>query len=93
MNAICEELGFYLTKIKYKLKVHEVLPFDQIVKHGQAKTADMVKYTHLWFGSKFKKENVDKIKAKIRKEFPNDYHLVDTYEKHLKNNGIALTFI
>lgn len=93
VNAICEELGYYLTALKYGLNVHEVLPYDYIEKYGQAKTGNIVKYTHLWFGSKFRKVNVDKIKEKIRKEYPNDYHLIKEFEDHLKDNSIVLTYI
>jgi hypothetical protein len=92
VGSLCEELAFYLLSLQHNSKIHQVLPYDLVVKYGQGEAANRVKYTHLWFNSKFKKVNVDKIKEKVKKEFSESYYLIEEFEKYLKKHNIELKF-
>jgi hypothetical protein len=93
MGGLCEELSFYLIALKHGLSIHEILPYDQIKKFGQATTGNNMKYTHLWFGAKFKKKNVELIKQKIRNEYTQDYHWIENFENHLNAKKITLNYL
>lgn len=83
--GIIEELGFYITCFENKTKIHEILPYEEIVKEGgdPRKVGNSAKYTHMWFSSKFMKKYIDLIKIKITKEYPQHADLIEIYEKEV----------
>lgn len=89
-TAIIEELGFYLTALNNSFKVYDILPYEEILKNNgdPRKVGDNKKYTHMWFDTKYEKKNVDLIKGKILKDFPDQYDLVTQYEEYIKGFDI-----
>jgi hypothetical protein len=89
-TAIIEELGFYLTALNNSYKMYEVLPYEEILKNNgdPRKVGDKYKYTHMWFDTKYVKRNVELIKGKILKDFPDQYGLVEQYDEYIKNFDI-----
>jgi len=81
LGMILEELSLYLLTLNNKLKVYEVLPHDEVLKYGVEKVGDRRKYTHMWFGNKFKPQMIKIMKLRIKKDFPDSYHIVEKYEK------------
>jgi len=87
-TIILEELLLYLVAVNNKFKIFEILPHDIIVANGYSGNnvaANMKKYTHMWFDSRFKSNNIDLMKNKIKKEFSQNYYLVDKFEKEVLN--------
>jgi hypothetical protein len=82
-TMILEELTAYILALNLNIKIYDILPHDQILKYGLHKTADKAKYTHMWFDSKFDNNNIGLIKNKIRKDFPESYHIVEKYTKDI----------
>lgn len=85
---ILEELTFYLTAINNELKWHNILPYGDIVKHGEYNSGNISKYTHMWFDTKFVKRNIELILNKIKKDFEKDYYLVENYNKEISKINI-----
>jgi len=85
-SILIEELPMYLIALNGGYKVHEILPHDEILKHGAIKVGNDHKYTHMWFGSKFNPHYIEVMKLKIRKEFPLFGDLIDQYEHEVMNN-------
>ena len=81
LGMILEELSLYLFTLSKKTSIYEVLPHDEILEHGIEKVGNIRKYTHMWFGNKFKPKMIKLMKSKIRKDFPDSYHIVEKYEK------------
>lgn len=88
--SILEELGFYLTRLKYGFKVHEILPHNEILAHrgNPQYVGDKHGYTHMWFKTKYVKKNIELIKNKIKKDFNEYYSLVEEYDKFISNYKI-----
>jgi len=80
ISMILEELTFYYLILKKNLKVFDVLPYDEILRHGNNFVANNKKYTHLWFNTKYELKYVNLVKEKIKKMFPEHYSLVEYYE-------------
>lgn len=85
-SIMIEEFPLHLLAINNKYRVHEILPHDEILKHGAVKVGNKHKYTHMWFGSKFNPQYVELIKKKIKKDFPKSYFLLEKYEKEVFKN-------
>ena len=85
MTLISEEVAFYLTLLKYKYKVFEVLPYDLIVEHGQHHAGNIKKYSHYWGSSKTQAYHLNIIKNKLISDFPEYSTLIAQYEKDRKN--------
>jgi hypothetical protein len=84
-NVIIEEFAAYLGAFKNKLKIYEILPQNLINECGENGAGDKVKYTHLWFGTKFKNNIIKLVKNKIKKEFPDKYCLVENFDDIVYN--------
>lgn len=67
---VVEELMWYLLSLKLKLKTKYVLPPHLTKQFDEREVGDMVKYTHLWLGTRFQDSVLDLVKNKIMKEFP-----------------------
>lgn len=80
-NMILEEMTAYLTAISNNFNIYDVLPHDLVLKYGLGSTANRLKYTHMWFNSKFNTKYVNLVKNKIKKEFPDQYHLVEKFDR------------
>ena len=59
-------------------------------KSNQNQVAKKIGYTHLLYISKYTKKNQIKIKAKIKKEFPQFYKLIEPEKKKLKAPLLSL---
>jgi len=73
---------------KYKLDAMEkvngdVIPYNLVLKYGLNRASDISKYTHMWFDSKFDSKNIGLLKNKVRKEFPDSYHLIEKYDRDI----------
>ena len=90
ISMISEELSLYLIAQKNSLRIHEILPFDEVSVHGAAKVGNMRKYTHMWFGSKFNPQYIELMKKKINKEFPKYNDLIRDYETNVLDNANIL---
>ena len=90
---ILEELTLYLNMLKNNLKWFAVIPEEDIINLGLNEACEKHKYTHMWFDSKFKEQNINLIKNKIRKDFPTYYNVVDKYENDLSDLNIKLNYI
>lgn len=77
-----EELTLYLTKINYDLTYYDILPYEDI-KQSIHKSGEKNKYTHMWFSSKYTKENIELIKNKIKIDFPEYYQIVENYDNYI----------
>lgn len=88
--GIIEELGFYLTCMENEYKIHEILPHELIVNGNQASAGNKMKYTHMWGGTKYKRQYIDLIKNKIKKEFPTHAHLLDVYDQIIEVNKVRM---
>lgn len=84
---ITEELTLYLIILKNKLNMIEMLPFDLVNKYGRETTGNIIKYTHMWFDSKFNSNYINLIKNKIIKEFPNYIDVITEYEFNVINKN------
>lgn len=82
---IFEELTVYFTATAHRLKICDIIPYDLVCKHGVEHAGNMANYTHLWKGTKFEDRNIRLMKAKIKKEFPSEYSLVEHFEKKVLN--------
>ena len=84
-GGIAEELASYLIFLENNLKAYNIIPYEEIVKanNNPRTLGQKYKYTHMWFTSKFLKSNIDLIKNKIKTDFPNSYHIVENYDKHV----------
>lgn len=80
ISIVSEELSLYLYALKNKLKVFDVLPRQEIINEGILAVAKRRKFTHLWFNNKFKPQYIEIIKLRIKKDFPESYHLVEKYD-------------
>lgn len=88
LGFILEEFTLYLTALNYNLKWYEILPYDEIQKNGLYETCEKVKYTHMWFQSKFTEKNIKLIKNKIKKDFFEYYYLVEKYNDAISDIDI-----
>ena len=79
-SIMIEEFPLYLVALSNNFRVHEILPHDEILKHGAIKVGNDHKYTHMWFGSKFNPQYIETMKLKTKKEFPLYSDLIDQYE-------------
>jgi len=93
VGMILEELSLYIFTLNKKLRVHEILPHADILEHGIEKAGDLRKYTHMWFGNKFKPQIIKAIKLKIEKDFPDSYHLIEKYEGDVLNKEVLEKYI
>jgi len=93
LGMILEELSLYLFMINNDLRVHEVLPHNEVLEHGIEKVGNLRKYTHMWFGNKFNPQIIKAIKLKIKKEFPNKYQIIEKYEKDVLNKEVLEKYI
>lgn len=75
-----EEYTLYLNAISNNLKWFDVLPYDEIKSIGINNVCEKYKYTHMLFESKFKEQNINLIKNKIKKDFTDYYHFVEKYD-------------
>jgi hypothetical protein len=83
IGMVCEELAMYLYAQKHGLKTYEVLPFELVQEKGPFETGNIVKYTHMWFQTKFDSKYVKLIRNKILKDFPEHRGSVEKYEKEI----------
>lgn len=90
--CVSEEVALYIASMKHNLKVDSVLPYAETSKNEKNLNivANKYGYTHLWFNNKFKTKNIELIKNKIKRDYSEYYHYIDSYEQHLKNNNIIL---
>jgi hypothetical protein len=79
--TLIEELSIYLYSKCNNLNVVEVLPRKLCEKVGIFKAGDIVKYSHMWFDSKFEMTYIHAIKNRIKIDFPQYYKYVTAYEK------------
>jgi len=87
ITTIAEELSLYLVILKNDLNLYKVLPQNLVDIHGVLDTGNIVKYTHMWFDSKFNSKYVKLIKNKIKKDFPKYINLIKEYELNvIKDN-------
>ncbi len=82
---IVEELTSYLISNYNQMKVHDILPYNLIESVGEWNAGNVMKYTHLWLGTRFQKNVISLVKNKILTEFPKYYHCVENFETHLQN--------
>jgi hypothetical protein len=89
-SMITEELSMYLVALENNLKIHDILPYNEIIKiNGNPRSLGVIYgYTHMWFSTKFVKTNVELIKNKIKKDFPTYYHIVEEYDKYISKFNI-----
>ena len=89
-----EELALYLYSLKKDLKFHEILPYDDVLKHTEQKAGNYHNYTHMYLDSKFQPKYVKLIRNKIIKDFPEQIKYVQQYEdKVMKNTKILKEII
>lgn len=81
LGMILEELSLYLFTLNNGLRIYEVLPHDEVLEYGVEHVGNLRKYTHVWFGNKFKPIIIKAIKSKIKKDFPEYYELIEKYEQ------------
>lgn len=95
LGGISEELGFYLTAIKENANIYSILPYDELLKNEENynAVANKHKYTHLWFLSKYMAKNVELIKNKIKRDFPEYYSYVEIFENWLVKNNIKINLL
>ena len=86
ISMISEELALYLVGVRDKLRVAEILPYDDVVANGARQTANEKKYTHMWGDSKFNPQYIEVMKLKIIKEFPEYSDLIKQYEAEIMDN-------
>jgi len=83
ISLISEELPLHLLALKNNLKVYEVLPPDLVKLHGVRKAGNVLKYTHMWFNTKFNPTYIEAMKKKIKEDFPKYYSLIEKYESEV----------
>ena len=82
-TMILEELTAHLLAINSGYKIYDVIPYNLVLKYGLNRASDISKYTHMWFDSKFDSKNIGLLKNKVRKEFPDSYHLIEKYDRDI----------
>jgi hypothetical protein len=87
-NVICqtmiyEELTAYLVAMNNGFNIYDVVPHKLSLNYGLNRASDISKYTHMWFDSKFDSKNIGLMKNKVRKEFPDSYHLIEKYDRDI----------
>lgn len=80
ITTIVEELALYFVVLKNNLNVYRILPDNLTIIHGIQDTGNLMKYTHMWFNSKFNPENIKLIKNKIYTDFPNYINVIEKFE-------------
>jgi len=85
-SILIEEFPLYLVALNSGYGVHEILPHNEVMKHGSIKVGNDHKYTHMWFGSKFNPQYIKAMKLKIKKDFPKYSDLVDKYDGEVMYN-------
>jgi hypothetical protein len=93
LGMVLEELSLYLFTLNNGLKIYEVLPHDEVLKHGVEKVGDLRKYSHMWFTNKFKPQIIKAIKLNIKKNFPQSYQIIEKYEKDVLGEEMIKKYI
>lgn len=83
---VAEEFLWYLVITKLKLNAEYVLPYELMKKYGgdERKIGDIVKYTHLWLGTRFNDDVLKLVKNKLKNDFPEYVKYVTEYEKNIQ---------
>jgi hypothetical protein len=53
IGMACEELALYLYTLKNKKNIYDILPYVDVLKHGEAKAGNYHSYTHMYLSTKF----------------------------------------
>jgi len=78
-----EELALYFYSLNNDLKIHEILPYADVLKYTDKGAGDHHNYTHMLLVSKFQPKYVKVIRLKILKDFPEAKKYIDAYEKEV----------
>jgi len=87
-SIITEELTLYFVAIRNKYRIFDILSENSIGEHGHDISANIHKYTHMWFDTRFVDKNLTLMRNKIRTEFPYYRKLVDKYELEVMQNQL-----
>lgn len=86
MGMICEELALYLYAQKHGLKFYDILPYEDTLQYGTCETGNKMKYTHMWFHTKFEVEYAKLIRNKLLTSFPEYKAYINLYEEEIIKN-------
>jgi hypothetical protein len=87
-----EELALYLYTIKnnFKFKIHNILPYEDVLRHTEKGAGNFHNYTHMYMDSKFQPKYVRLVRYKILKEFPEAMKYLERYENEVMMNSKLL---
>lgn len=87
-----EELALYLYAIKnrFKFKVHNILPYEDVLIHTEKGAGNYHSYTHMYLDTKFQPKYVRLIRHKILKEFPEAIKYIERYENEVMKESELL---
>lgn len=86
LGMVCEELALYLFTKKHNLTFYDVLPFDKILQFGTHNTGNIMKYTHMWFHTKFEILYANLIRKKLLNYYQEYQPYIIKYEKKIMQN-------
>ena len=85
-----EELALYLYSLKNGFKIHDILPYEDVLKHTEKGAGNHHNYTHMYLDTKFQPKYVRLIRYKILKEFPEAIKYIKVYENEVMNESVLL---
>ena len=85
-----EELALYLYSLNNDFKIHDILPYDDILEHDERGAGDRNNYTHLYRGTKFETRYVKLVRNKILKDFPKYVTHIQRYEDEVMKGSKQL---
>jgi hypothetical protein len=85
-----EELALYLYSLKNNFKIHDILPYEDVLKYGDKDAGNYHNYTHMYMNSKFEPKYVRLVRHKILREFPDALKYVEKYENEVMENSKLL---
>lgn len=95
LGWMLEELTLYFTATRNNFKWYSI--FGNIKKSISSRKFNIIgnirkwrnyNYTHLWWDKKFIKDNIIFIKNKIKRDFKEQYYLIEEYEKYISDKNI-----
>lgn len=92
LAPIIEEFGFYLTQQYYKYPITAILSQELIERDSRILAFNSVKYTHLWFKTKYIKDYCDMVKKKINTKYPIYNTLLNIFDKILVSKNIQFDY-
>lgn len=80
-----EELALYLYSLNNDFNIHNILPYDDVLKYTEKGAGNYHNYTHMYLDSKFQPKYVKAIRLKILHDFPDAKKYINIYEKEVLN--------